>query len=118
MPHQTTEPTEWLNTPKSQMQFPQTFGGAASELPVAVVDATCSTPAPAIGLASSAFVPAVAGDASGASADSAPAVAAVQSVMVTGCAATAGMALRLPPTPMRPPFHGSVRSAAVLPTLA
>jgi hypothetical protein len=55
---------------KSQMQFPQTFGGAASELPVAVVDATCSTPAPAIGLASSAFVPAAAGDASGASAHS------------------------------------------------
>jgi len=100
---------------KSQMQS-RTFDAAASELLVAVVDAygissTCSTPA--IGSPSSAFVLAVAGDASGASADSAPAVAAVHSAAtVAGCAATAGMALQLPPTPIRPPFRGSVRSAA------
>jgi len=99
---------------KSQMQS-RTFDAAASELLVAVVDAygissTCSTPA--IGSASSAFVLAVAGDASGASADSAPAVHSAATV--AGCAATAGMALQLPlpPTPIRPPFRGSVRSAA------
>ena len=46
-------------------------------------------------------------------ADSAAAVAAVHSAAtVAGCAATAGMALQLPPTPIRPPFRGSVRSAA------
>jgi hypothetical protein len=100
---------------KSQMQS-RTFDAAASELLVAVVDAygissTCSTPA--IGSASSAFVLAVAGDASGASADSAPAMAAVHSAAtVAGCAATAGMALQLPPMPIRPPFRGSIRSAA------
>lgn len=60
-----------------------------------------------------AFVLAVAGDASGASADSTPAVGAVHSAAtVAGCAATAGMALQLPPTPIRPPFRGSVKSAA------
>jgi len=97
---------------KSQMQS-RTFDAAASELLVAVVDAygissTCSTPA--IGSASSAFVLAEAGDASGASADSAPAVHSAATV--AGCAATAGMALQLPPTPIRPPFRVSVRSAA------
>jgi len=97
---------------KSQMQS-RTFDAAASELLVAVVDAygissTCSTPA--IGSASSAFVLAVAGDASGTSADSAPAVHSAATV--AGCAATAGMALQLPPMPIRPPFRGSVRSAA------
>ena len=60
-----------------------------------------------------AFVLAVAGDASGASADSTPAVGAVHSAAtVAGCAATAGMALQLPPTPIRTPFRGSVKSAA------
>jgi len=97
---------------KSQMQS-RTFDAAASELLVAVVDAygissTCSTPA--IGSASSAFVLAVAGDASGTSADSAPAVHSAATV--AGCAATAGMALQLPPTPIRTPFRGSVKSAA------
>ena len=97
---------------KSQMQS-RTFDAAASELLVAVVDAygissTCSTPA--IGSASSAFVLAEAGDASGASADSAPAMHSAATV--AGCAATAGMALQLPPTPIRPPFRGSVKSAA------
>ena len=47
------------------------------------------------------------------SADSAPTVAAMHSAAtVAGCAATAGMALQLPPTPIRTPFRGSVKSTA------